>query len=182
MIVSDNGTEFTSNATLAWAQDNEIVWHFIAPGKPMQNGFCESFNGPRDASTRACSLASITHGRRSRPGPTTCRSLFQTSNPCILHADNRPLIHGIRLFGRGLEEITFDAEPSAVLDEPFNSRDFPRLKTKSSAHLRPACLSPLRSRRRCRPCDGSQRRRFRLEWRQRRAIVSHTKAEGGGNW
>ena len=45
MIVSDNGTEFTSNATLAWAQDNAIVWHFIAPGKPMQNGFCESFNG-----------------------------------------------------------------------------------------------------------------------------------------
>ena len=45
MIVSDNGTEFTSNAVLAWAQDNRIVWHFIAPGKPMQNGFCESFNG-----------------------------------------------------------------------------------------------------------------------------------------
>ena len=45
MIVSDNGTEFTSNAMLAWAQDNKIVWHFIAPGKPMQNGFCESFNG-----------------------------------------------------------------------------------------------------------------------------------------
>jgi putative transposase len=45
MIVSDNGTEFTSNAMLAWTQDNKIVWHFIAPGKPMQNGFCESFNG-----------------------------------------------------------------------------------------------------------------------------------------
>ena len=45
MIVSDNGTEFTSNAMFAWAQDNAIVWHFIAPGKPMQNGFCESFNG-----------------------------------------------------------------------------------------------------------------------------------------
>ena len=30
---------------LAWAQDNTIAWHFIAPGKPMQNGFCESFNG-----------------------------------------------------------------------------------------------------------------------------------------
>src|SRR5713226_4193612 len=45
MIVSDNGTEFTSNAMLAWAQDNKITWHFIAPGKPMQNGFCESFNG-----------------------------------------------------------------------------------------------------------------------------------------
>ena len=45
MIVSDNGTEFTSNAMLGWAQDNRIVWHFIAPGKPMQNGFCQSFNG-----------------------------------------------------------------------------------------------------------------------------------------
>jgi putative transposase len=45
MIVSDNETEFTSNAVLAWAQENKITWHFIAPGKPMQNGFCESFNG-----------------------------------------------------------------------------------------------------------------------------------------
>ena len=45
MIVSDHGTEFTSNAMLAWMQDNQITWHFIAPGKPMQNGFCESFNG-----------------------------------------------------------------------------------------------------------------------------------------
>jgi putative transposase len=45
MIVSDHGTEFTSNAMLAWTQENRIAWHFIAPGKPMQNGFCESFNG-----------------------------------------------------------------------------------------------------------------------------------------
>ena len=45
MVVSDNGTEFTSNAMLSWAQEHQIVWHFIAPGAPMQNGFCESFNG-----------------------------------------------------------------------------------------------------------------------------------------
>lgn len=45
MIVSDNGTEFTCNAMLAWSKENNIDWHFIAPGKPMQNGFCESFNG-----------------------------------------------------------------------------------------------------------------------------------------
>jgi transposase InsO family protein len=45
MIVSDNGTEFTSNAMLGWAKDNRIDWHFIAPGKPMQNGYIESFNG-----------------------------------------------------------------------------------------------------------------------------------------
>jgi putative transposase len=45
MIVSDNGTELTSNAVLAWQQEHGVEWHYIAPGKPMQNGFVESFNG-----------------------------------------------------------------------------------------------------------------------------------------
>jgi len=45
MIVSDNGTEFTANAILTWSKDHEVEWHYIAPGKPMQNGFVESFNG-----------------------------------------------------------------------------------------------------------------------------------------
>jgi putative transposase len=45
MIVSDHGTEFTSNAILAWSKDHGIDWHYIAPGKPMQNGYVESFNG-----------------------------------------------------------------------------------------------------------------------------------------
>jgi putative transposase len=45
MIVSDNGTEFTSNAVLRWSKEHRIGWHYIAPGKPMQNGYIESFNG-----------------------------------------------------------------------------------------------------------------------------------------
>ena len=45
MIVSDHGTEFTSNAILAWSKDHRVEWHYIAPGKPMQNGYVESFNG-----------------------------------------------------------------------------------------------------------------------------------------
>jgi len=45
MLVSDNGTELTSNAILAWQQEHAVEWHYIAPGKPMQNGFVESFNG-----------------------------------------------------------------------------------------------------------------------------------------
>lgn len=44
-IVSDNGTEFTSMAILKWVQETGIDWHYIAPGKPQQNGFIESFNG-----------------------------------------------------------------------------------------------------------------------------------------
>jgi putative transposase len=45
MIVSDNGSELTSNAILTWADRTRVEWHYIAPGKPMQNGFIESFNG-----------------------------------------------------------------------------------------------------------------------------------------
>jgi putative transposase len=45
MIVSDNGSELTSNAILAWADQRHVAWHYIAPGKPMQNAFIESFNG-----------------------------------------------------------------------------------------------------------------------------------------
>jgi putative transposase len=45
MIVSDNGSELTSNAILSWADASKVEWHYIAPGKPMQNAFIESFNG-----------------------------------------------------------------------------------------------------------------------------------------
>lgn len=45
MIVSDNGTEMTSHAVLQWCQNTGVDWHYIAPGKPTQNAFVESFNG-----------------------------------------------------------------------------------------------------------------------------------------
>lgn len=44
-IVSDNGIEFTSNAILKFVDDRTFDWHYIAPGKPTQNAFIESFNG-----------------------------------------------------------------------------------------------------------------------------------------
>lgn len=44
-IRSDNGTEFTSNTMLKWALEEGIDWQYIQPGKPMQNGHIESFNG-----------------------------------------------------------------------------------------------------------------------------------------
>ena len=43
-IVSDNGTELTSNAILAFAAERSVDWHYIDPGKPVQNAFIESFN------------------------------------------------------------------------------------------------------------------------------------------
>jgi len=44
-ILTDNGPEFTSNVMNAWAYDHRVEHIFIDPGKPMQNGFIESFNG-----------------------------------------------------------------------------------------------------------------------------------------
>ncbi|RWQ47486.1 hypothetical protein [Mesorhizobium sp.] len=35
------GSEFTSNAILAWADQNRVEWHYIAPGKPMQTDVVE---------------------------------------------------------------------------------------------------------------------------------------------
>jgi len=33
------------HAVLAWCQETGVEWRYIAPGKPQQNGFVESFNG-----------------------------------------------------------------------------------------------------------------------------------------
>ena len=43
VIVSDNGSELTSVAILRWVP-GRVAWHYIEPGKPVQNAFIESFN------------------------------------------------------------------------------------------------------------------------------------------
>ncbi|ATU94726.1 transposase (plasmid) [Phyllobacterium zundukense] len=65
MVVSDNGTELTSNAILEWQQERQVDWHYIAPGKPMQNGFIESFNGRlRDECLNEHLFTSYRHARQ----------------------------------------------------------------------------------------------------------------------
>ena len=63
-VVSDNGTELTSSAILRWSQERRVEWHYIAPGKPMQNGFVESFNGRlRDECLNETLFTSLPHAR-----------------------------------------------------------------------------------------------------------------------
>jgi len=63
-IVSDNGTELTSMAILRWCQETKIEWHYIAPGKPTQNAFIESFNGRlRDELLNETLFVSLAHAR-----------------------------------------------------------------------------------------------------------------------
>ena len=66
-IVSDNGTELTSNAILSWADETGVGWHDIAPGKPQQNGYNESFNGRlRDELLNETLFRSLHHARAVR--------------------------------------------------------------------------------------------------------------------
>ena len=44
-VRTDNGPEFTSRAFMAWAHSHGVRHILIQPGRPMQNGYIESFNG-----------------------------------------------------------------------------------------------------------------------------------------
>lgn len=64
VLVCDNGPEFRSQRFQAWAKNRGITVRFIAPGKPMQNGFVESFNGRfRDECLNAQLFLNLTHAR-----------------------------------------------------------------------------------------------------------------------
>ena len=58
------GTGFTSNAIRVWAKDASAERHDIAPGKPMQNSFCESSNGRmRDELLNETLFLGLAHAR-----------------------------------------------------------------------------------------------------------------------
>ena len=103
VIVSDNGTEFTSNAILEWAEKMQVKWHYIAPGKPMQNGnSCGRVIGPLDRclfrphfqrpdARRAAERDPVL---RHRPCARGCR-------PLDPHLQHRATAFGPRLSGPG---------------------------------------------------------------------------------
>jgi len=65
MFVSDNGTELTSMTILKWSKERAVEWHHIAPGKPQQNGFIESFNARlRDECLNETIFTSLAHARQ----------------------------------------------------------------------------------------------------------------------
>lgn len=73
----DNGPEFVSRAVASWCEENRLrLWH-IQPGKPMQNGHVESFNGRlRDECLNANWFTSLSDARRrmKHGGTTTTRT------------------------------------------------------------------------------------------------------------
>ena len=101
-IVCDNGTEFNSMALFGWARRTGVDLHFIEPGKPSQNGFCESFNARlRDECLNESLFSTL---REARDIVETWRRSYNTecpnsalgcltpqgfANSCLGHAPNR---------------------------------------------------------------------------------------------
>lgn len=71
------GSELTSTAILRWQQQT-ICWHYIQPGKRIQNAFVESFNGwLRDELLEETVLRSLPHAHRGGES-------FSKSQKCCL--------------------------------------------------------------------------------------------------
>ena len=78
-IVCDNGSEFTSLVMFDWAQRSGVSLQFIQPGKPSQNGFCESFNGRlRDECLNESLFSSL---REAREITAKWRMAYNTERP-----------------------------------------------------------------------------------------------------
>lgn len=92
LIINDHGTEFTSNAMLAWSEEAGVPWHFIAPGKPMQNGICEAFNSKmRDGLLmKRCSSASTTPDLPLHAGLLTTTQPGRTPRSATSHPQPMP--------------------------------------------------------------------------------------------
>ena len=65
-ITVDHGTEFTSKALDQWAWENGVQLDFTRPGKPTDNGLCESFSGRlRDECLNVNEFESIEQARQT---------------------------------------------------------------------------------------------------------------------
>jgi len=124
LIVSDHGTEFTSNAMLAWAQGSRIAWHFIAPGNRCRTGSAKRSTAGcvTNCSMRRSSTTSITPDRRWRDGPPyTIRSAL-TQRSAISPPQNSREPSPQRAIG--------SATPTSCADRPL-------LRRRSCANLNP---------------------------------------------
>jgi putative transposase len=101
--VSDNGTELTSMAILRWCQDTGVEWHYIAPGKPQQNAFIESFNGRlRDELLNETLFGSLAHARAALPnGGSTTTPSGRTAASAICRRSTMPSSAPRRRYGTG---------------------------------------------------------------------------------
>lgn len=85
-ITTDNGREFAGRAMEAWAYRVGVKLDFIRPGRPVQNGFIESFNGRlRDECLNGEVFFSLADARRrSSAGEATITRIVRTAHWLIV--------------------------------------------------------------------------------------------------
>ena len=91
-ITVDNGTEFTSKALDHWAYKNGVHLDFIRPGRPVENGYIESFNGKlRDECLNVEVFFNLADARRKlhHRGATTTTNV-RTRRWTIAHRRSSP--------------------------------------------------------------------------------------------
>jgi transposase InsO family protein len=116
MIVSDNGTELTSHAIFAWCRDHKIDWHYIMPGKPMQNGYVESFNGKmRDEILNETLFFSLDQARKAI---AEWVDDYNTSRPHSALAYQTPAAFAAKLTATGLHAALSDGSAFRPVAQP----------------------------------------------------------------
>ena len=125
MVVSDNGTELTSNAILQWAEQRGVDWRYIQPGKPQQNAFAESFIGRfRDECLNENLFATLDQARRVIKAWRIDYNLYRPhSSPGNRTPDNFAKISGRdKRQGRPLE-LTEGSAPNPCRGKPCTRRN-----------------------------------------------------------
>ena len=122
-ITVDNGSEFCSRAMEAWAMSHEVQLCFIRPGRPVENGFIESFNGRlRDECLNVEWFASLDDARQKL---SKFREHYNQQRPHSALADRTPAafaaLHRGKAstsMGRALQSLLFEplecAKPAAI--------------------------------------------------------------------
>jgi putative transposase len=125
-ITVDNGSEFCSRALEAWAMSHEVQLRFIRPGRPVENGFIESFNGRlRDECLNVEWFASLEDARRKL---AKFREHYNRERPHRSLADRTPAafaaLHQEKastLLGRALQSLLIEslecAKPASTAEE-----------------------------------------------------------------
>jgi len=112
VCVSDNGTELTSSGILKWSQDPQVEWHYIAPGRPQQNAFVESFNGRlRDECLNETLFTSLAHARAVL---ARWQTDYNQVRPHSAHQGATPAEIGRRAITPRMMEALANAAPTAA--------------------------------------------------------------------
>lgn len=98
IVVDSHGDMRTASAgdltILKWCQETQVEWHDIAPGKPMQNGFVESFMAASAPSLNETLLSSLARalGDIIALSVTECQNFFTPQDICPALGQQQPQV------------------------------------------------------------------------------------------